>query len=59
MLLQHEPTADDLLEIGSGVAGAPCSHHAVDKCGLMGMVVEIAGIVGVVIICPLAEGSID
>ena len=49
---------DDLLKIGWDVAGAPCSCHPVDQCGLMGMVVESAGIAGV-IICPLFEGSID
>jgi hypothetical protein len=49
---------DDLLEIGWGVAWAACSHHPVDQCGLMGMVVKSAGIVGV-IICLLFEGSVD
>ena len=50
---------DYFLEIGSGVAGAPCSRHAVDKRGLMGMVVEITGIAEVIGIIPLVDGSVD
>ena len=48
---------DDLLEIGSGVAGAPCSRHAVDKRGLMGMVVKIAGIIGALSNTPAGRGQ--
>ena len=50
---------DDFLEIGSGVAGAPGSRHAVDKCGLMGMGVESIRITEVIGIIPLVDDNVD
>ena len=50
---------DDFLEIGSGVAGAPGSCHAVDDCRLMGMVVESIGIGEVIVIILLGDGNVD
>jgi hypothetical protein len=50
---------DDFLEIGSGVAGAPGSCHAVDDGRLMGMDVESIGIVEVIVIILLGNGNVD
>ena len=49
---------DDFLEIGSGVAGAPGSGHAVDDGGLMGMVVESIGRGEIVVIKLRGEGKV-
>ena len=54
-----EGWVDDFLEIGSGVAGAPGSGHAVDDGGLMGMVVESIGIGEIIVIILLGEGKAD